>query len=160
MEWTQWLFIGIVKLLVIAFAVAIWRNPQRFVTKIYTNPLVVFGLGAIAMITFGWFAGEHTALEKAAFGGGSLLSIRYFTIAAGFADMFKPKPSVMVTRLDINMVIMVLYSLAILVGLLSFVGVQQFADAAVEALVGAVVAGLLTVGEIYMTKDRMEQKQG
>ena len=72
--------------------------------------------------------------------------------------MFKPKPAAMVTRLDLNMVVMLLYSLAILVGLLTFVGVKEFAEASVEALVGAVVAGLLTVGEIYMSKDRLEQK--
>ena len=64
MEWTQWLFIAIVALLVIAFAVAVWRDPSQFITRIYTNPLVVFGLGAISMIVFAWFAGEHTALGE------------------------------------------------------------------------------------------------
>ena len=103
---------------------------------------------------FAWFAGEHTALEKAAFGLGSLLSVRYLALGAGFAEMFDPKPGVMVTRLDVNMLVSVFAALAILAGMLNFIGVAEFADAAVEAVAGAIGAGFLTVIDVYRNKDR------
>ena len=154
MIWTEWLFIAIVLALTALVAWLVSKNPERYITKIYTNPLAVYGVGTTAIIAFAWFAGEHTFLEKAAFAGGSFLAIKFLGVAADFATMFKPKPAVMVTRLDINMIVMVVYSLAILAGLLNFVGVKEFADAAVESLVGAFVAALLIVGEIYQNKER------
>lgn len=154
MIWTQWVFIGLALAIVGLVGFVVCRNPQRFITKIYTNPLVVYFMLAAAVIVFAWFAGNHTFLEKAAFGLGSLLAIKYLGIAANFAEMFNPKRGEMVTRLDLNMVLMVLYSLAILAGLMSFIGIAQFADAAVESLAGAFGAAGLIVGEIYMNKER------
>ena len=154
MIWTQWLFIVLVLAFAVLVGLVVYRNPDRFISKIYTNPIVVILIGALAVIVFAWFAGEHTALEKAAFGLGSLLAVRYLALAAGFAEMFDPKPGVMVTRLDLNMLIAVFAALAILAGMLNFIGVTQFADAAVEAIAGAIGAGFLTVIDVYRNKDR------
>ena len=52
------------------------------------------------------------------------------------------------------MIVTFLSAFAILAGLLNFVGVQKFADSAVEALVAAVGAGMLSVIEVYKNKDR------
>ena len=154
MIWTQWLFIAIVLAIVVLVGIVVYRNPERFISKIYTNPLVVILIGALAVIVFAWFAGEHTALEKAAFGLGSLLAVRYLALAAGFAEMFSPKPGAVVTRLDVNMLVSVLAALAILAGMLNFIGVAEFADAAIESIAGAIGAGFLTVIDVYRNKDR------
>ena len=154
MIWTQWLFIAVVLVAGAALAGLVYKNPGRYIGKVYTNPLILIMLGAGAVIVFAWFAGQHTALEKAAFGLGSFLAVRYFAIAMDFAEMFNPKPGVVVTRLDVNMIVTFLSAFAILAGLLNFVGVQKFADSAVEALVAAVGAGMLSVIEVYKNKDR------
>ena len=154
MIWTEWLFIGVALAVVGLIGIVVYRNPQRYISKIYTNPIVVILIGAVMVITFAWFAGEHTALEKAAFGLGSLLAVRYLALAAGFAEMFSPKTGAVVTRLDVNMLVSVLAAIAILVGMLNFIGVTEFADAAIESIAGAVGAGFLTVIDVYRNKDR------
>ena len=159
MIWTQWTFIAIVVVLVALAALVVARNPERYITKIYTNPLAAILLGTVAVIVFAWFAGQHTALEKAAFGLGTLLATRLFIVAMTFAELFSPMPNVRITRLDVNMIGTVLCIFAILAGMLTFIGVQQFADAAVESIAGAVGAGLLSVIGVYMEKDRSHDKE-
>ena len=154
MEWTQWAFIAAVIAAVAGIGAVVWLNPDKYITKIYTNPLVLYGIGTGVMVVYAWFAGDHTFLEKAAFAGGTFLAVKYLGVAADFAGMFEPKPSAFITRLDVNMVVMVSYAFIILAGLLNFIGVKEFADAAVEAITGAIVAGVLVVGEIYMNKER------
>ena len=154
MIWTQWLFIGLVLAVAGLVGFVVYRFQEPATTGIYTNPIVVILIGALAVIVFAWFAGEHTALEKAAFGLGSLLAVRYLALAAGFAEMFNPKSGAVVTRLDVNMLVSVLAALAILAGMLNFIGVSEFADAAIESIAGAIGAGFLTVIDVYRNKDR------
>ena len=129
-----------------------------FVTKIYTNPLVLMVMAAIASILFSSLVGAfpvHEGLQKAAFIFGTGLAGGYFSVAV----VFSAKSNTMVesnsnfTKFDLNVFVSILSALLILTGLVIFVGVTAFTDSVAEGVASSTAGGILGVIMAFAKKD-------
>ena len=157
-----WALVSIVALGSLFIGYRMLQEPERFFTKIRTNPLMFYLAAMLLSLGLSWFTSTHTIpdghvnpiLEKAAFIFATGVVIRYLGACADFADMFTPNPdNIRATRLDINVAFLLMMTGFVTIGLFGWVGVENFADHAIESVVTAIMVGLFAAADIYRKKD-------